>query len=174
MFRAICKILFLFGLAVFLPRFLLLYAPNQHVFWAGLHSFKNDVVKLGAENFSNYLKLHADQVNNNKILLVTNQIRDAAFNTYLQFLSDNSIVPDLIYPIKNSYVFTKLSYNYDNNKAVKLPNEIVSKISNKEVNTVDVITVDLQASGLGSDAAVKELMEVMQLSLKYAQRYRML
>lgn len=163
MIRAICKIIFLLSLALFLPRFLLLYAPSYYSLVGKFHSFDSGKVRLGVESFSAYLKSAKNNDLGKKILLVTNQMQDATSNTYLQFLGGSGVVPDTVCQLNDSYVFTKLNYDFIDDKFVKRPKEILHSISKRAVIDADKVVLDLQNSGLCLDEAISELVQIMEL-----------
>jgi hypothetical protein len=167
--RAACKLLFLLGLALFLPRFLLLYAPQYQIL-SGRFGSDDGNVQLGVESFLDYVKSADINLKGKKVLLVTNQIKDKNSNFYLQFLGSNGIVPSTVCQVQKNYIFTKFDYDLVDLDSVKMPVKILDVVAKKDIKAADIVVVDLQNSGFVQDDAINNLINVMQLCELYQKK----
>ena len=163
--RAICKVLFLLMSALLLPRFLLLYAPQQQIISARL-SGEDSKTQLGVEQYTDFLRQAKLDLSGKKILLVTNQMPDKWSHKYLQFLADHGVVPHVICRMHYNAITTKLGDGAQPD-TFKRAVQIIDTFAAKDVKRADVVLVDLQNSGFAVDDAIKDLVYVMQQCLRY-------
>lgn len=169
MFRAVLlKILFLVGLALFLPRVLLLYAPPQLVELNDrLQTGQVSEVAVGLTSLPDYFKIHAPLVHQDRFLLVTNQLTETSQDQYLSYLSHYGFHPKLIYQAEPVVL-------------AKLPSQLISKvslISDRLVSDLTIVdqadlsglVVDLQNTGFVPDPTIELLFQVLRLAKTYHQ-----
>lgn len=152
-------------MALLLPRFLLLYAPQQHMTF-GSWIRQTDKMQMGASSFKAFLDQSGLGVDNKK-LLVTNQLHEHNLNHYLQLLGHYGINADLIYRTHNSATNTKLDTDLLDLEIVQNAVPIVAHLSVKEFKKNDLVLIDLQNSGLANDEALKNLIDIMQFARRY-------
>lgn len=163
MVAAIFRVTFLLSLALLLPRFLLLYAPQQQIFFGSSMGYQNKA-QLGLVSFNDFVKKTSLDLSRQKILLVTNQLQDKNANHYLQLLAQYGVEPNLIYRSHNSVINTKINLeSFDLDSAMpKL--SVLDHVTSRDLKKIDLILVDLQNSGLAQDDALSDLIEMMQLA----------
>jgi len=163
-FGAVFRVTFLLSLALLLPRFLLLYAPQQQVFFGHLLGGGENGVQLGVASFNDFLRQSKLDLVGQKILLVTNQLHDQTENHYLQMLAQFGVKPAVIYRSHNSMINTKINLEKFSIDLPKLTVPVLGHITGSELKKVDLILIDLQSSGLAVDDALNDLIDLMQLA----------
>lgn len=164
MFGAAFRVTFLLLLAVLLPRFLLLYAPHQQIFF-GLVAGYEPKTQLGVASFNDFIKQANIDLTQQSVLLVTNQLHAKNSNHYLQMLAQQGVRPNLVYRSHNSVVQTKIDLDSFSLEQAKMRVKILEHLTRRDLQKVDLILIDLQNSGLvPDDDALADLLEIMQLS----------
>ncbi len=164
MLRAVLfKILFLIGLALFLPRILLLYAPYAAHINHNLRLQQTDDIEIGLISLPDYLKMHSSHSSISNVLLVTNQLNSFNQEQYLGYLADYRLHPKLIYQI-TPQVVAKLP-SHVHSKRQCLSDFLVPQLELSELEQVEGVVVDLQNSGFVTDQALDTLIQVMQLAV---------
>ena len=165
MFGAVFRVALLLSLALLLPRFLLLYAPQQQIFFSRLLGAENKAL-LGVSSFNELIKQSNLGLSGKKVLLVTNhQAYDKTTNHYLKMLAGYGVKPNLIYRSRNGLINTnKINLEGPSLNLPKISMSGVDHLTGRDLQKIDLILVDLQNSGLVPDNALSDLIEIMQLA----------
>lgn len=165
MLRAVLlKILFLIGLAFFLPRVLLLYAPPQQVELNDrLKTGQVSSVEPGLTSLPDYLKVQSQPIKLSNLLLVTNQLTELNQEQYLGYLQHYGLCPSLIYQAE-SHVLAKLP-DMLYGKVQLLPESLILKLDRASIKSADIVVIDLQNSGFAPDPTIELLLQILQLGV---------
>jgi hypothetical protein len=179
MFRAICRVSFLLALAILMPRFLLLYAPQRHLL-SGRERVAASKLEFGLMRWRDFAKHTELDLKSKSLLLVTNQIPSdlvknghlKQFNSlYLQLLAKYGLLPNVVCQLQHEHIFTKINDQQSEQlvagKFSKKPPMILSGFTSSDIRRAGLVVADLQASGLVQDQALPDLINLMQLCAKY-------
>lgn len=183
MFRAICRVSFLLALAILMPRFLLLYAPQRHLL-TGRERIKASKLELGLMRWCDFAKHASLDANYQSLLLVTNQLpanlgKNAHLkqvnSMYLQLLAKYGLVPNVVCWLQHEHIFTKIhNQSHDEPYESLLSSEfskkkpkLLSGFTSRDIRRAGLVIADLQASGLVQDQSLSDLINLMQLCAKY-------
>ena len=168
MFGNFFRILFLLVMALILPRFLLLYAPQHHIIASYFNNINHGKLMLGFESFTEFCKQNKINLLDQQILLVTNQLSDSP-NQYLQLLNQYGIRPNVA--IQTSVNLILVKTNLVSKNLNEIDNiELQYNISGQVVQKADLVLVDLQNSGFVKDQALQDLLLIMQLCNIYKKK----